>query len=54
MRYEQIRRFWDRSQQGGRKSFRYEELEPGWFMQLKNGYFVPYLDHIQKDLDLRD
>ena len=54
MRYEQIRRFWDRSQQGGRKSFRYEELEPGWYMQLKNGYFVPYLDHIQKDLDLSD
>ena len=21
---------------------------------LKNGYFVPYLDYIQKDLDLRD
>ncbi len=54
MRYEQIRRFWDRSLQGGRKSFRYKELEPGWFMQLKNGYFVPYLDYIQKDLDLRD
>ena len=40
--------------QGGRKSFRYDELEPEWFMQLKNGYFVPYLDYIQKDLDLRD
>ena len=54
MRYEQIRKFWDRAAQGGRKSFRLEELEPGWFMELKNGCFVPYLDYIQKDLDCRD
>ena len=54
MRYEQIRRFWDRGQKGGRKSFRYEELESGWFMKLKHGYFVPYLDMIQKDLDCRE
>ena len=54
MRFEQIKKFWDRGMQGGRKSFRYDELEPEWFMQLKNGYFVPYLDYIQKDLDLRD
>lgn len=54
MRYEQIRRFWERAVRGGRKSFRYEELEPDWFMNLKNGYFVPYLDFIQKDLDRRD
>ena len=54
MRYRQIKKFWDRGMQGGRKSFRYDELEPDWTMQLKNGYFVPYLDYIQKDLDLRD
>ena len=54
MRYEQIKKFWDRAAQGGRKSFRLEELEPGWFMELKNGCFVPYLDFIQKDLDCRD
>ena len=54
MRFEQIKKFWDRAAQGGRKSFRLEELEPGWFMELKNGCFVPYLDCIQKDLDLRD
>lgn len=54
MRYRQIKRFWDRSSGGGRKSIRFEELEPGWFMEFKNGYFIPYLDAIQKDLDLRD
>ena len=27
---------------------------PGWFMKLQNGFFIPYLDYIQKDLDTRD
>ena len=43
-----------RAQSGGRKSVRLEELDPEWFFQLKNGYFVPYLDLIQKDLETRD
>ncbi|WP_122642843.1 Holliday junction resolvase RecU [Luxibacter massiliensis] len=54
MRFEEIQHFWKRAQDGGRKSFRYEELTPGYFMGLKNGCFVPYLDYIQKDLDARD
>ena len=54
MRYRQIRKFWERAQQGGRKSIRFEELEPDWFFALKQGYLVPYLDMIQKDLDMRD
>lgn len=54
MRYGQILKFWERGLKGGRKSFRYDELEPGWFMKLKQGYFVPYLECIQKDLDCRD
>ena len=54
MRYRQIRKFWDRACQGGRKSVRIEELEPDWFFGLKQGYFVLYLDMIQKDLELRD
>ena len=54
MQYRQIRRFWDRAEDGGRKSFRLDELEPGWFMKLQNGSFIPYLDYIQKDLDTRD
>ena len=54
MRYGQILKFWERGLKGGRKSFRYDELEPGWFMELKQGYFIPYLECIQKDLDCRD
>ena len=54
MRYRQIQKFWDRAKNGGRKSIRFDELESNWFMELKRGYFVPYLDCIQKDLDRRD
>lgn len=54
MQYKEIKRFWKRAEEGGRKSFRYEELNPDFFMNFKNGYYVPYLDYIQKDLDTRD
>ncbi len=54
MRYREIRKFWERAANGGRKSFRLEELDPSYFMELKNYSFVPYLDYIQKDLDDRD
>lgn len=52
--YRQMRTFWDRAGNGGRKSFRYEELNPGFFLEKKSGILVPYLDGIQKDLESRD
>lgn len=52
--YRQMRAFWDRARNGGRKSFRYEELEPDFFLTKKSGILVPYLDGIQKDLESRD
>lgn len=39
---------------GGRKSFRMEELDENFFFTSTNGVLVPYLQMIQKDLDLRD
>lgn len=54
MRYEEIKKFWERAKNGGRKSFRFEELNPEYFMSWKNNCYVPYLDYIQKDLDARD
>ncbi len=54
MRFKEIRSFWERAKSGGRKSFRYDELNSGYFMDMKSGCFVPYLDYIQKDLDTRD
>ena len=54
MRFTEIKKFWDRAVEGGRKSVRFEELDPNYFMSWKNGCFVPYLDYIQKDLESRD
>lgn len=52
--YEMLRFFWDRAKEGGRKSFRFEELNPEYIMPKKNGVLVPYLDMLQKDLDDRE
>ena len=46
--------FWDRSQNGGRKSFRIEELNDIYFFSGQGGLFVPYLNPLQTDLDNRD
>ncbi len=51
--YEMLRYFWDRAEEGGRKSFRYEELNPEYVLPKKHGVLVPYLDMLQKDLDDR-
>lgn len=54
MPFEEIDRFWNRAKEGGRKSVRYEELNPKYFMTLKNGCMVPYLDALQIDLENRN
>lgn len=54
MRFEEVKSFWNRAMEGGRKSFRIEELDPKFFVKLKNGGFIPYLDMINLDLILRD
>lgn len=52
--YEMLRYFWDRAKDGGRKSFRFEELNPEYVMPRKSGVLVPYLDMMQKDLEDRE
>ena len=54
MRFEEIEVFWERMKQGGRKSVRFEELDEEYFMQLRQGVFVPYLEMLQKDLNHRE
>lgn len=45
--------FWERAQSGGRKSFRFDELDPSYILPKKHGVLVPYLDMLQKDLESR-
>ena len=49
-----LKEFWKRMEDGGRKSFRREELDEEFYLSGKNGFLVPYLEGIQKDLQLRD
>lgn len=54
LRFCKLMEFWKRAEDGGRKSFRYEELEPEYFLPRGRGVLVPYLDTLQKDLSDRD
>lgn len=54
MRFEELLRFWNRAEEGGRKSIRYEELNSRFFFSLRNGYYIPYLDMMNLDLELRE
>lgn len=51
--FEMLDFFWQRAKDGGRKSFRFEELNPDYILPKKHGILVPYLDTLQKDLDDR-
>ena len=46
--------FWKRANEGGRKSFRYEELDLDYLLPKKSGVLVPYLDMLNKDLESRE
>lgn len=54
LRFADMIRFWDRAKEGGRKSFRYEELNPDYFLPKVSGILVPYLNMLKKDLTERD
>lgn len=52
--FEMLKFFWERAKNGGRKSFRYEELNPDYILPQKRGALVPYLDVLKKDLEDRE
>lgn len=54
LRFKDLYSFWNRAKEGGRKSFRIEELDPEFFLPRVNGVLVPYLNALQKDLETRD
>ena len=53
MRFQELMKFWNRAKEGGRKSFRYDELDPKYFLTETPGVFIPYLEALQKDLEAR-
>lgn len=54
LRYEEMLKFWTRAKKGGRKSFRMDELSEEFFFELSQGVYVPYLDMMNRDLELRE
>lgn len=52
--FRQMYNFWERGQEGGPRHFKYQELDPRWFLQRKGNILVPFLDGIQMDLDSRE
>lgn len=54
MRFDEAAKFWNRAKNGGRKSFRLDELDSRFFLEHKGGGTVPYLDALNLDLEVRD
>ena len=54
MRLRELLIFWNRSAEGGKKSFNIDELDPSFFISEVNGPLIPYIDYIQKDIDDRE
>ena len=53
MSIRELNTYWDRMENGGRKSFHFNELNEKRFMKHRGGQMVPYLDMIQLDLNER-
>lgn len=52
--FQEVYRFWKRMEEGGRKSFTYDELDKSWQIRSYRDMFVHYLEQIQMDLERRD
>ncbi len=51
--YRHVLKFWNRMNDGGRKSFRYEELDPTYIIRSHSGVMLHYLEQIKLDLSER-
>lgn len=54
LRFQKLMEFWTRAKEGGRKSFRFEELEERYFLKKQAGILVPYLTGLSQDLSERE
>ena len=50
LRFCDLLKFWERAKAGGRKSFRFDELDPDYVLPKHRSLLVPYLDMILRDL----
>ena len=52
--FAEMKQFWDRALQGGRKSFTYDELDKSWIIESKNALLINFLPQLKRDLLKRD
>ena len=52
--FKDIKKFYERSISGGRKSFTYDEIDKNYLLKSAPGALVHYLEGINKDLESRD
>ena len=52
--YRDMLVFWERAKNGGRKSFRREELDESYRIPMLNQAYIHYLTMLSKDLESRD
>ena len=53
LRLAKLLEFWNRAKEGGRKSFRYEELDQTYIIRSHSGVMLHYLEQIKLDLSER-
>lgn len=51
--FSRLMEFWNRMEAGGKKHFKWEELEPSFEISTYSGTFLHYLEQIQMDLERR-
>ncbi|MCI5648685.1 MAG: Holliday junction resolvase RecU [Fusicatenibacter sp.] len=55
LRFETVMKFWERARMGGPKHFSFDELDKAFILPgTGSGFLVPYLEGLQKDLNVRD
>ena len=52
--FRDLKRFWERMQQGGRKSFTFDEIDRTYRVEVRREVFVLFLEALQLDLLSRD
>ena len=52
--FRHVEKFWRRMEEGGRKSFTYNEVDKAFRVRAFREFFVHYLEAMQRDLELRE
>lgn len=52
--YKDMKKFWDRSKNGGRKSFKYDEVNKEYKINHGRGIIIHYIEQLKKDVDSRE